>query len=142
MGYLVKGLMFIGLAALFAWFFYSIFISATSRFGFIDSDQQSYQKNCGTITAKEMNEEEYALIFTYPEETNIYQGRLVVSEREYSREQIGDKIPIFYGIQNPARWLPIRSGKVFWGGVVLIIAILVCFLIGATYFYRLYGGYL
>jgi hypothetical protein len=134
--YLIAGLVFWGVAGLLTWFFYSIYIDTTSKTGFVDSDKVAYRKGIATVVEKRVNQANYELRFTYPEEGKSFQGILSISQAEFERAQVGDKIPIFYGIHFPRRWLPIKSGKVFYISIVVISVAAVLFLIGTYLFYR------
>jgi hypothetical protein len=120
----------------FASMFYKTYISHTGDIGFIDELHQPYRKGQGTVSEKEYTDRAYRLIFTYPDGDNSFHGVMTVSEKEFNRTQIGDKIPIFYGIVSPERWLPVTRGKVASGGVALIIMTLITFLIGASILYQ------
>jgi hypothetical protein len=133
---LFRGIVFLGIAGLLTWFLYSIYIDPNSRVGFIDSDQTSYVKGNGTVIEKRVTQEVLELRFTYPEEDNAFQGVLLVSHEEFDRAQIGDKIPIFYGIHYPQRWIPIKSGKIYYIGIVIGSVVVVLFLTGAFFIYR------
>jgi hypothetical protein len=136
MGDLFKGIVFLGLAGLLIWFFYSVYINARSRIGFIDSDQMSYVKGNATVVEKQVTNGGRELKFTYPEDGNAFQGVLLVSQEEFDQAQIGDKIPIFYGIHSPHLWMPIKSGKIYYIGIVVIVVAAVLFLTGAIFIYR------
>jgi hypothetical protein len=136
MGGLIRGIVFLGIAGLLTWFFYSVYIDPNSRVGFIDSDQTSYVKGNGAVVEKRVTQAGREVRFTYPEEGNAYQGGLFVSQEEFDRAQIGDKIPIFYGIHYPQLWIPIRSGKVYYIGIVIAAVVIVLFLTGAYFIYR------
>jgi hypothetical protein len=129
-------LFFWGFSWLFASMFYEVYISHTGNVGFIDEYHQPYRKGQGTVSEKEYADGAHRLIFTYPDGDNSFRGVMTVSEKEFIRMQIGDKIPIFYGIMNPERWLPITRGKVASGGVVLIILATITFLIGVGILYQ------
>jgi hypothetical protein len=116
--------------------FYSIYIDTTSKTGFVDSDKVAYRKGIATVVEKRVNQANYELRFTYPEEGRSFQGILSISQAEFERAQVGDKIPIFYGIHFPRRWLPIKSGKIFYISIVVISVAAVLFLIGTYLFYR------
>jgi hypothetical protein len=136
MGDLFKGIVFCGIAGLLIWFFYSVYFNARSRIGFIDSDQMSYVKGSGTVVAKQITQGWRELKFTYPEEGNAYQGVLQVSQEEFDRAKIGDKIPIFYGSHSPRLWMPIKSGKVYYLGIVVVVVAVALLLTGAFFIYR------
>jgi hypothetical protein len=136
MGGLVKGVVFWGIAGFLTWFFYSVYIDPNSRVGFIDSDQTSYVKGSGTVVEKRATQGGGELRFTYPEEGNAFQGVLFVSQEEFDRTQIGDKIPIFYGIHSPQLWMPIKSGKIYYIVIVIAAVVVVLFLTGAFFIYR------
>jgi hypothetical protein len=136
MGDLVKGIFLLGIAGLLVWFFYSVYINARSRIGFIDSDRMSYIKGSGTVVEKQITNGGRELKFTYPEDGSSFQGILLVSEEEFDRAKIGDKIPIFYGIHAPHLWMPIKSGKIYYLSVVVIVAAAALFLTGAFFIYR------
>jgi hypothetical protein len=136
MSYLFKGLLLWGLAGVLTWFFYSIFINAKSKIGFIDSDKVTYRKGIATVVEKRATQAKYELQFTYPEESNSFRGTLSVSQGEFDQTQIGHKVPIFYGAHFPQLWMPIKSGKVFYLSIVLIGVAAVLFLIGAFVVYR------
>jgi hypothetical protein len=136
LGGLFRGIVFLGIAGLLTWFFYSVYIDPNSRVGFIDSDQTSYVKGNGVVVEKRVTQAGRELRFTYPEDGNAYQGGLIVSQEEFDRAQIGDKIPIFYGIHYPQRWIPIRSGKIYYIGIAIAAVVVVLFLAGAFVIYR------
>jgi hypothetical protein len=133
---LFKVLLLWGLAAALTWVFYSIFINVKSKIGFIDSDKVAYRKGIATVVEKRATQAKYELQFTYPEESNSLRGTLSVSQEEFDQAEIGHEIPIFYGIHFPQRWIPIKSGKVFYISIVLISVAAVLFLIGAFAIYR------
>src|SRR5262245_41408937 len=116
---IIPGIVFWGIAGLLTWFFYSVYIDPSSRVGFIDSDQTSYVKGSGTVVEKRLTQWGRELRITYTEEGNSFRGVLLVSQEEFDRAQIGDKIPIFYGIHYPQRWIPIKSGKIYYIGIVI-----------------------
>jgi hypothetical protein len=136
--YLIPGLVLWVVAGLLTWSFYSLFVDVNSRMGFIDSDNLAYRKGIGTVVEKRVNQTNYELRFTYPEEDNSYQGALSVSRGEFEHAQIGQKIPIFYGFYFPRRWMPVKSGKVFYISMVIIDLAALLYLIGAYRFYRVY----
>jgi hypothetical protein len=136
MGDLFKGIVFLGIAGLLIWFFYSVYINARSRIGFIDSDQMSYVKGSGTVVEKQVTNGGRELKFTYPEDGNAFQGVVLVSQEEFDQAKIGDKIPIFYGIHSPNLWMPIKSGKIYYLGIVVITVAVVLLLTGAFFIYR------
>jgi hypothetical protein len=136
MGDLIKGVVFWGIAGVLVWFFYSVYINARSRIGFIDSDQMSYVKGSGTVVEKQITPGGRGLKFTYPEDANAFQGVLLVSQEDFDKATIGDKIPIFYGIHSPHLWLPIKSGKIYYLGIVVIVVVAVLVMTGTFYIYR------
>jgi hypothetical protein len=133
---LLKGILFLGFAGLLAWFFYSVYVNARSRIGFIDSDRMSYIKGSGTVVGKQITNGGRELKFTYPEDGNTFQGVVLVSQEEFDGAKIGDKIPIFYGIHAPHLWMPIKSGKIYYLGIAVIVVSVVLFLTGAFFIYR------
>jgi hypothetical protein len=133
---LIKGIFFLGIAGLLAWFFYSVYVNARSRIGFIDSDRMSYIKGSGTVVEKQITGGGRELKFTYPDDGNSFQGVLSVSQAEFESAKIGDKIPIFYGIHAPHLWMPIKSGKIYYLSMVVIAVGVGLFLIGAFFIYR------
>jgi hypothetical protein len=136
MGDLSKGFLLWGLAGVLTWSFWSIFISAKSKIGFIDADRVAYRKGLGTVVEKGVIQTRYELQFTYPEGDNRFRSRLPVSHKEFDMAQIGHKIPILYGIHFPHLWMPIKSGKVYYISIVLIVVAAVLFLMGAFPIYR------
>jgi hypothetical protein len=136
MGGLIPGIVFWGIAGLLTWFLYSVYIDPNSRVGFIDSDQVSYVKGSGTVVEKRVTPGGRELRFTYPEASNAFQGVLFISQEEFDRAQIGDKLPIFYGIHSPQLWMPIKSGKIYYIGIVIAAVVVVLFLTGAFFIYR------
>jgi hypothetical protein len=134
--YLVPGLGLWTVAGLLTWFFYSLFVDANSKVGFIDSDKLAYRKGIATVVEKRVNQTNYELRFTYPEESNSFQGNLSVSQEEFEQAQIGQKMPIFYGIYFPRRWMPVKSGKVFYLSMLIIGLAALLYLIGTYMFYR------
>jgi hypothetical protein len=135
---LIPGLVLWAVAGLLTWFFYSLFVDANSNVGFIDSDKLAYRKGIATVVEKRVNQTNYELRFTYPEENNSFQGTLSVSQEEFEQAQIGQKIPIFYGVYFPRRWMPLKSGKVFYLSMLIISLATVLYLIGAYMFYRVF----
>ena len=127
---LCKGLLLWGLAGVLAWFFYSIFINAKSKIGFIDSDKVAYRKGIATIVEKQVAQTKYEVKFTYSEDDNTFRGTLPVSQKEFNQKQIGHKMSIFYGIHFPHLWMPVKNGKVFYISIVLITVAAVLFLMG------------
>ncbi len=136
MGDLFKGIVFWGIAGMLTWFLYSVYINAKSKVGFIDSDQVSYIKGNGTVVEKQLTQNGCELKFTYPEDGNSFQGVLSVTQKEFDQTQLGDQIPIFYGIQFPRLWMPIKSGKLYYAGLALIAVAVALFLTGAFFIYR------
>jgi hypothetical protein len=135
---LIPGLVLWAVAGLLTWFFYSLFVDVNSKVGFIDSDKLAYRKGIATVVEKRINHTNYELRFTYPEESNSLQGALSVSHEEFEQAQIGQKISIFYGIYFPRRWMPVKSGKVFYISMLIIGLAVLLYLIGAYMFYRVF----
>ncbi len=115
----VGGIVCLAIAGTLAWFLYSVYINPDSKIGYIDSDQIAYRKSHGTIVEKQITQNGRELTFTYPEGDNTFRGVLTVSQDEFDRTQIGDKIPIFYGLYLPHLWKPIRSGELYYDGIAL-----------------------
>jgi hypothetical protein len=136
MGDLIKGVVFWGIAAVLVWFFYSVYINARSRIGFIDSDQMSYIKGSGTVVEKQITPGGRELKFTYPEDANAFHGALLVSQEDFDKAKIGDRIPIFYGIHAPHLWMPIKSGKIYYLSLVVIVVAALLFVTGTFFIYR------
>jgi hypothetical protein len=137
---LIPGLVLWAVAGLLTWSFYTLFIDAKSNVGFIDSDKLAYRKGIATVVEKRVNQANYELRFTYPEESNSFQGTLSVSQQEFEQAQIGQKIPIFYGIYFPRRWMPVKSGKVLYISMLIIGLAALLYLIGAYMFYRTFNS--
>jgi hypothetical protein len=133
---LFKGLILWLLAGILTWAFYSIFINAKSKIGFIDSNKVVYRKGIATIVEKQASKTNHELRFTYPEGDNSFRGSLPVSQKEFDHAQIGNKIPIFYGIHFSHLWLPIKSGRVLYISIVLIGVAAILFLTGLFVIYR------
>jgi hypothetical protein len=136
MNKMVDGLIFWGIAALLVWAFYSMSSGAKGGAGFIDSDRVAYRKGVGVIVEKQATQAQYELKFTYPEESNSYNGSLIVSQKEFDKAQVGDKIPIYYGIHLPHLWMPVKSGKVYYISILLLVLAAILFLVGGFLIYR------
>jgi energy-coupling factor transporter transmembrane protein EcfT len=137
---LLFGLLFLAIAGLFAWIFYSYFVSTTSKVAFMDEYDRLYIKDHGVIINKEIKDGTYNFVFTYPENQNSYRSVMKVTEREYGQSNLGDKVSIFYNPADPEKWLQPKIGKMGWGGFALIISFTITFLIGAVILFHSVRG--
>jgi hypothetical protein len=123
-------LILLGLAGMFAWMFYQIYISKTSKVGFVDERYRFYIKDIGTVVSKEIKDGTYNITFTYPDRHGSYQGVKQVSRSEYEESQTGDKFSIYYNPTDPGKWLLPNRGRLGWGAVALLVPFSITFLLG------------
>jgi hypothetical protein len=124
------GLLFLGLAGMFAWMYYQVYVSKTGKVGYIDERNRFYIKDLGTVVSKEVKDGTYNLNFPYPEKHGSYQGVKQVSQSEYEESQQGDKFSIYYNPSDPGKWLLPNRGTLGWGAVALLVVFSSTFLFG------------
>ncbi len=133
---IIKGILFLTFSGSITCIVYGLFGNGSKSLGFIDSDNQPYRKTNGTVIAKEIRAGKPVLVFSYPEGTNTSQGIQEVSERQFDKTKVGDKLAIFYAIYAQSKWLPVWSGKIFWGGIILAVVASIMLLLGVYNFSR------
>lgn len=133
---IIKCILFWAGTSLIGWFYYSFYFSTNSNVGYIDSDQVAYIKGIGTVTRKTQTASELQLHFTYPKSDNTQQGILSVSQSMFDKTNLGDTFPIFYGKQFPHLWMPVRQGKIFYFGLLLLFFTALPFLGGLVFFFK------
>jgi hypothetical protein len=124
-----------------AWNFYQIFVSADSNAEIV-VNSRTLRKGNGQVISKQIKEGQRYIEFTYTDGRRSYNGALPVSEREFDRTVIGDRIPIFYDVYQPEQW-SLPSYKDVGFGVLVGLHVLPMLLVLATaiilfyVFYRL-----
>ena len=132
------------MAAIFAglaWNFYQTFVRADSHAEMVVNSRTMRKEN-GRVTGKQAREGQRYIEFTYTDGKQSYNGVTPVSDREFNRIGIGDRISIFYDIDQPERWAkPSYKDWGFWvisGSHILSALVALAFTIFFFYlFYRL-----
>ncbi len=130
-----------GMAITFAgivWNFYRTFVSADSHAEIV-VNSRTLRKENGQVIRKQTRDGRRYIEFTYTDGKQSYNGVLPVSEQEFHRTSVGDRIPIFYDVDQPERWsLPSYKDRGFLviAGVHIVIMLIV--LAFAALFLRLF----
>jgi lipopolysaccharide export LptBFGC system permease protein LptF len=95
----VTAMVFAGLA----WNFYRTFVSADSKAEIVVNSRTLRRENAQVIS-KQTRERQRYIEFTYTDGKRSYNGVLPVSEQEFDRTRVGDRVPIFYDIDQPEHW--------------------------------------
>lgn len=122
------------------WNFYRTFVSADSHTEIV-VNARTLRKENGQVIRKQTREGQRYIEFTYTDGKQSYNGILPVSEQEFNRTSVGDRIPIFYDIDQPEQWsLPSykdRGFLVIAGTHIFSILLVLAFAIAFSYlFYR------
>jgi Protein of unknown function (DUF3592) len=118
------------------WNFYHTFVSSESHAEIV-VNARTLRKENGQVIRKQTREGQRYIEFTYTDGKQFYNGALAVSEQEFNRTGVGDRIPIFYDIDQPEKWsLPSYKD---WGFLVVagvhIFSILLVLAFAIAFFY-------
>lgn len=94
------GIVLIIIGLLLAWLVYRLYEGKTIRSGLTINDVE-YVGTYSTVVDKNIFHDQCLLVFTYPEDKNNHKGDLTVSPYYYDRINIGDKFPVYYGLNDP-----------------------------------------
>src|SRR5262245_52860049 len=131
----VTAVVFAGLA----WDFFRTFVSADSHAEIV-VNSRTLRKENGQVINKQTREGRRYIEFTYTDGKRSYNGALPVSEEEFDRTNIRDRVPIFYDIDQPEQWsLPSSKDSGFLVMVgIHVFSMLVVLASAIIFFYLFY----
>src|SRR5262245_326667 len=122
-----------------AWNFYRTFVSVDNRAEIVVNSRTMRKEN-GRVINKQTREGRRYIEFTYTDGKRSYNGALPVSEEEFDRTNIRDRVPIFYDIDQPEQWsLPSSKDSGFLVMVgIHVFSMLVVLASAIIFFYLFY----